>query len=149
MNEVKTECFLYQNSITDKQKQQRIHDLEQMIEELTLQQECQRKQFEELYAQMEKKDAQILWQEEYIAELTETIEEQKREIRELQEKFTSLGFCKMQPMLSVNDMRSKMDSISMGPSALGAADQSGFARIRDDIKDIQKDFNALGFGQLL
>lgn len=57
LNEVKTECFLYQNSITDKQKQQRIHDLEQMIEELTLQQECQRKQFEELYAQMEKKDA--------------------------------------------------------------------------------------------
>lgn len=37
----------------------------------------------------------------------------------------------------------------MGPSALGAADQSGFSRIRDDIQDIQKDFNALGFGQLL
>jgi invasion protein IalB len=37
LKEVKTECFLYQNSIADKQKQQRIHDLEKIIEELTLQ----------------------------------------------------------------------------------------------------------------
>ena len=51
--------------------------------------------------------------------------------------------------MSMTDQRSKIDSVSMGPSALGAADRSGFSRIRDDIQDIQKDFNALGFGQLL
>jgi uncharacterized coiled-coil protein SlyX len=52
---------------------------------------------------MQKKDAQIQWQDEFIGELTETIEEQKREIRELQEKFTSLGLFKMPRLLSVTD----------------------------------------------
>lgn len=84
--------------------------------------------------------------------MSDTIENQKNQIRELKEKLNILCQQKVPNCLSGLDLRSKEDIYSMdgGPSAIEAIDNTcGFSRIRDDIEDIEKDFNALGFGHLL
>ena len=73
------ECYLVKQvmsycGVIEKQKQQKIHDLEQIIEELTIQQEAQRREFAELYQQLQCKDQQIQNQQKFIQELSETIE---------------------------------------------------------------------------
>ena len=48
------------------------------------------------------------------------------------------------------DIRSRLDSESMGEhSVQNEENMSGFHRIQNDINDIERDFKALGFGQLL
>lgn len=52
---------------------------------------------------MQKKDNQIQMQEKFIVELTETIEEQKSQIAELQQKFNCLRLGKVPEPMSAFD----------------------------------------------